>query len=103
MIKRFIIAMVLIWVSLVVYIVVEEKNPQYQYNLVTSGTVLASGCVNGLYKGNITYDCSVDIEWQGGRFERMILKFGVLPDDVIGKYCGASLWKDYECRYGRVK
>ena len=72
-------------------------------NLQSTGTVISSGCVNGSYKGRTTYDCSVDIEGDDGQIERRIIKFGVLPDDQLGKWCGQRLWNRYECRVGRIE
>ena len=80
-----------------------EDRPQHQFNIVDTATVIESGCTNGSYKGNITYDCSVFIEWDSGSLERIIVKYGLLTNDRLTKYCGTALWREYECRIGREK
>lgn len=86
----------------VVWIINEENKPEYQVELVDTGVVIDTGCVNGSYKGRTTYDCSVDIDWENGGLERRVIKFGVLPNDSIGKWCGTRHWQEYRCQYGRL-
>lgn len=97
------VVVIMIMVVVIGVITHLEDQPQYKDKVVDRGVVVASGCVNGSYKGHTTYDCSTEILMENKGTVRTVLKFGTLPNDLIEKYCGKRMNMPYRCNYGRAK
>ena len=84
------------------YITYQERQPEFKYQVLDTGIVTASGCVNSYYKTTLLFDCSVKIDMvEEGPIKR-VMKIGVLPGDTIKKYCGIYFNdREYKCSYGR--